>query len=638
MKKLLCILLSCILTFNSVFVIHADTSGSFDPYERAKEQHPEWFDANGHVKPAGSELFNHMIVPDLIPGGMDTVDKLAALTGAIGEFLNGFDNSNDDITIEYDNKGEPVTENTYNENNFYFKYSPKFTTQLNQKVQDKVHALNGYYLYEPAHSGFEELFPAMQSNFSTVYSYYPNRQEIQNYINSSFPSDMLSILQSNACTVFSPMSFYKGDIKGTWPYFLDKDCSGFDSEFILFMIDSDTIGKYNVSSGEKSGFGYIPFYAIDGDNSSLPIIRKNSSYNGRNFYQCIQFSMANSYGYPFRVFYSLQDIKNFLNNDKQRTYAPKLPSGGLKVPITYIQNNVNLPDLNINLDSLIGKAELDIQADIDLALKNYFDSLLEINNNPTQPAKPTPTPDGGFTDGTTPTPTPPITDGGDDSGNGKIDLKEITDLLKQILEKLTSFTDSYTKFEKTITDYIEANDGKLDDIIKAINALAQGKTEEEKNGCKYDFTALSEYLKDLWKESDKKFDKMISLLEENNEYQQELVDRLDTIKKILVTQTILEVFQNRSRETAEKAKEKFPTSVPWDIAMMVNAMAAEPQAPKFSLPINIGSLNIHEEIDIDLTNEEWEKLAKTCRYMLSLLFILFMVQLSRKLFFSGGDD
>ena len=131
---------------------------------------------------------------------------------------------------------------------------------------------------------------------------------------------------------------------------------------------------------------------------------------------------------------------------------------------------------------------------------------------------------------------------------------------------------------------------------------------------------------------------MISLLEENNEYQQELVDRLDTIKKILVTQTILEVFQNRSKETAEKAKEKFPTSVPWDIAMMVNAMAAEPQAPKFSLPINIGSLNIHEEIDADLTNEEWEKLAKTCRYMLSLLFILFMVQLSRKLFFSGGDD
>ena len=618
MKKLLCILLSCILAFNSVFVIHADTSGSFDPYERAKEQHPEWFDANGHVKPAGSELFNHMIVPKLIPGGDSAIDKLAALTGAIGEFLNGFDNSNDDITIEYDNKGEPVTENTYNENNFYFKYSPKFTTQLNQQVQDKVHALDGYYLYEPDYSYTFDNFCYVWNNLMGY------KKDIKNYDTETLKSCV------SAFNMFSGCFLYKLKNAAYRNYYFLEDVYFYLSGSSVICSD----GSSEVSKIHRTDFPYQVF-----NYSKL-----DSRYYVSNLHSYLftfyNKDAANEWCFlsktPIKIFYSKQDLDNYLN--KGRTYAPKLPSGGLKVPITYIQNNVNLPDLNINLDSLIGKAELDIQADIDLALKNYFDSLLEINNNPTQPTKPTPTPDGGFTDGTTPTPTPPITDGGDDSGNGKIDLKEITDLLKQILEKLTFFTDSHTKFEKTITDYIEANDGKLDDIIKAINALAQGKTEEEKNGCKYDFTALSEYLKDLWKDSDKKFDKMISLLEENNEYQQELVDRLDTIKKILVTQTILEVFQNRSRETAEKAKEKFPTSVPWDIAMMVNAMAAEPQAPKFSLPINIGSLNIHEEIDVDLTNEEWEKLAKTCRYMLSLLFILFMVQLSRKLFFSGGDD
>ena len=37
-------------------------------------------------------------------------------------------------------------------------------------------------------------------------------------------------------------------------------------------------------------------------------------------------------------------------------------------------------------------------------------------------------------------------------------------------------------------------------------------------------------------------------------------------------------------------------------------------------------------------SREWEKLAKTCRYLLSILFILFMIHLSRKMFFNGGDD
>lgn len=143
---------------------------------------------------------------------------------------------------------------------------------------------------------------------------------------------------------------------------------------------------------------------------------------------------------------------------------------------------------------------------------------------------------------------------------------------------------------------------------------------------------------DLWNESDKKFDTMIDLLEENNKYQHKLVNSLNEIKAILITQTVLDLFTDRSSETANKAKEKFPTSLPWDIALVVNAMSAEPEKLKFTIPVKIESLNINEEINIDLTSEEWEKLAKTCRYLLSILFILFMIHLSRKLFSSGGDD
>lgn len=151
-------------------------------------------------------------------------------------------------------------------------------------------------------------------------------------------------------------------------------------------------------------------------------------------------------------------------------------------------------------------------------------------------------------------------------------------------------------------------------------------------------TELFDFLTKLWNESDKKFDKMIDLLETNNKYQKKLVDSLNDIKAILVTQTVFDAFKNRSSETANKAKEKFPTSIPWDVAMILNAMSAEPQELKFSLPIQVKSFGINESIEIDLSSEEWAKLAKTCRYLLSITFILILIQLTRKLFSSGGDD
>ena len=150
-------------------------------------------------------------------------------------------------------------------------------------------------------------------------------------------------------------------------------------------------------------------------------------------------------------------------------------------------------------------------------------------------------------------------------------------------------------------------------------------------------TELYDFLTKLWNESDKKFDKMIDLLETNNKYQKKLVDSLNDIKAILVTEAVFNAFKDRSSQTADKAKDKFPTSIPWDVAMIINAMSAEPEQLKFSLPIQVKSIGINETIDIDLSSDEWEKLAKTCRYLLSITFILFLIHLTRKMF-GGGDD
>lgn len=336
------------------------------------------------------------------------------------------------------------------------------------------------------------------------------------------------------------------------------------------------------------------------------------------------------YNSPIKVFYSETDLMNYLN--KGRTYIPKLPSGGFKVNIKYINNTTNLPDITYNITTE-NKTETEIQNQYDTTINNYINNLNDFTDGGGT-TNPTPTPSGGgsggdFGDGTTPTPKPDFTDGS---------LTDTNTLLQKILDKLTEFSANHDKLAKTITDYIQKNDGKLEEILIAIQALSDGKTETEQNGCKYDFTALSEYLTKLWNNSDQKFDEMVKLLEENNKYQQKLVDSLNEIKALLIADTVMDFFKDRSQETAEKAKDKFPTSIPWDISLVLNSMSAEPKNPKFSLPIKIESFKINETIDIDLSTDEWEKLAKTCRYILSITFILFLIHLSRKLFSNGGDD
>lgn len=188
MKKLLCVLLSCILVFNSLTVVYADEhgglGGSFDPITRLQEEHPDWFDKNGHVKPAGSELFNHMIVKGILPSAAE--EAIASLYGLIGDYTKNYDNSDDSgATVHYHDNGQPVTESNYNENNFYITYSPKFLNGLNDKLQGKIHALDGYYLYTPVYSNADALISYLTTNKdSYIYDKYYNgtKEEKSNII------------------------------------------------------------------------------------------------------------------------------------------------------------------------------------------------------------------------------------------------------------------------------------------------------------------------------------------------------------------------------------------------------------------------------------------------------------------------
>lgn len=586
MKKIFCILLSLTLVLNTVVCTYAtDFGGSSGSFGESTVTIPT---------SKTEQLWDFMLKAMLQP--------YQALQD-VYDFFNPYTPSADDNSTAQKALEENATQD---ENNYYI--NANFFKTVNEKIQSNVHALDGYYLIEPQYSYdkkvvLDKIYEYTKSDLST---------------NSSFSS------------------FYSSSDS----IFLYPD-SRYGNGYVIchLMLES-----------------YVYYCTLSGDINSIDPSKPSNVYTGTRAYVPSGFAWVYSYQYklddflnkiiffsnvPVKIFYTKTDLDNYLN--KGRTYAPVFPEINITIPKYYIDNSTTttLPSIDLSGISFEGNTEAEIQAQIDLALKNYIDKLLELSTRPTTTPVPTstpiptatpiPTPTTKPSTGTdlTPTPTP---------GSGNVDLSDTNNLLQKIYNWLVKFGQSHDTLAQTITDYIEKNDGKLDEIITAIDSLSKGEETPEQNGCKYDFTALSEFLTSTWNESDQKFDTMIKLLEENNAYQQKLVDSLNEIKALLVTDTVLDLFKNRSSETANKAKEKFPTSLPWDVAMVVNSMSAEPQEINLTIPVKIESLHIDEEIRIDITGSEWEKLAKTCRYLLSLLFILYLIHLSRKLFFKGDDD
>lgn len=583
------------LVFNTTVVyadIHGGSGGSLDDPTKL---YPALFDENGNFKPpAGQELFNHMIVGD------KTGSALAPILSTLSSFLDGYDNSNGQgISVETNSGGSTV------------HFHGSFIDELNAALQDKVHAMDGFWLVETA-SQQSPAYRRIKYNMTDV-QYNAFLNAISGYTTLVGNGTDCAVLDSNYYVYADTYRYSHNDYYALYMYSV-KDNKG-------------RLDRYLNWNSSKNTYSFVSSSA---SFTSVPSKYNNSFTSLASYVATLQ---SISYGQPFKVFYSYDSLINYLLNNQQRTYVPKLPSGGFKVNIKYINNTTNLPDITYNITTE-NKTETEIQNQYDTTINNYLNGLDDFTDGSGGTTNPTPTPSGGgsggdFGDGTTPTPKPDFTDGS---------LTDTNTLLQKILDKLTGFSANHDKLAKTITDYIEKNDGKLEEILIAIQALSDGKTETEQNGCKYDFTALSEYLTKLWNNSDKKFDEMVKLLEENNKYQQKLVDSLNEIKALLIADTVMDFFKDRSQETAEKAKDKFPTSIPWDISFVLNSMSAEPKNPKFSLPIKIESFKINETIDIDLSTDEWEKLAKTCRYILSVTFILFLIHLSRKLFSNGGDD
>ena len=611
MKKVLCFMLILLLMFDTTFSYTIYAIG-FQPSQEEVEKFKQdalatgmWYEGDdGYLYPKDTAADK---LRKFVEHGI-TVPKLVG-EGAIklAEVLSSFFGNADNYQKNVKTDGQ------------YDYFDNDFTNNINIALQDKVHALDGYYLLEPTKElSFQNVFGDVEFKSDEVLGLAKEMIVESSTLYSEFKAGSNSIL-----------------LRLSDDYLLYLD----DSSSHIYCWDS--INYPNASQGSRGIGGF--FLHVNNNNTSQPTMWggiKRGFLNLSLTVQRLQNQLYLFYGNPFKVFYSFQDAKKFIN--KGRTYVPQLPSGGFKVNIKYINNTTNLPDITYNITTE-NKTETEIQNQYDTTINNYINNLNDFTDG-SGTTNPTPTPSGGgsgdFGDGSTPTPTPPLGDGGSDQDGDGSDgwLKKIYDQLEKLSDSVSQHFDKEETFEDKLSKYLESHDKKLDAIVDAIDKLSQGKEEGEEKGCKYDYTELSDFMTKLWNDSDQKFEQMVELLKENNEYQEKMLSTLNSIKNILKAQSIMDSFKNRSQETANKAKEKFPTSVPWDVAMVVNAMSADPKEPVFVLPVKVTRLGIDEEIKIDLSTGEWEKLAKACRYMLSLLFILFMVKLTIKLFGGKGDD
>ena len=573
MKKIICFILVLALSVNTIQFVYADdnhggSSGSFDyPGGLSQEQWEGLQDVQNQHDKINEFIQKFIFTPDLYNLGEE-----------FQNILFGKDNASDDDKSAIDNA---IDGNVKTDGNYYYITNNFFKT-VNNQIQNSVHAQDGYYLIEPAN---EYSLPYIKIKYSIPQACY----------------DSICEKTSNATFIYTYSDTAISYLESTDYLFIDKYYSG-SSNYALYRYDSTT-GSHNKYAGRVISWDYGKIKESDDHHIGLTNISLKSLVTKFT-------TKFTTYGYgtPLKIFYSLDDLINYLN--KGRTYSPKFPEINIKIPVSYVNNNVTLPSIDFGDFTATGKSETEIQDYLDSVLKKYLDKLQTASSATPTPTpgftdgEPTPTPTpgtggGDFTD-TTPTPTPGTGGGGTGGGgtggggttvdmtdinnwlqkiynwlvsfgksqdalsekitayiknnDGKLDdvIKSIDNIkipaspdvnvdftdtnvaLKKIQDLITSFQKSHDSYAEKVVSYLEKNNGKLDDIITAIDALSKGNTETEANGCKYDFTALSQFFTETWNESDKKFDTMIELLEKNNEYQKSLVDLLGDIKKELM--------------------------------------------------------------------------------------------------------
>ena len=253
---------------------------------------------------------------DYMIGG---VEFLRELTGLTFDFSNSMLDTGfklgeqlDKALKEGESNGLDYGGAYYNKesNMFYLKKDSDNNVYLNQNFYDvvyntassAVHALDGYYYFEPKNPVVTACVPAIKATYRELCKDNP---VLMRYLNSSKATEDLEKIVKNAKIVFIPLVAYNGEIASDKFYYIE----GYGSSKRYLYLSGDQLRiKEQYSDYNHAN---LKCYSLKENGSFSPLWSSEYGPNADNCFPYIKASMPYSYGEPFKIFYSEQDLKNF---------------------------------------------------------------------------------------------------------------------------------------------------------------------------------------------------------------------------------------------------------------------------------------------------------------------------------------
>lgn len=212
------------------------------------------------------------------------------------------------------------------------------------------------------------------------------------------------------------------------------------------------------------------------------------------------------------------------------------------------------------------------------------------------------------------------------------------------LDEMVKLYEAYDDLCKKIIQYVQdtqnATDtmivNKLDELIKAVYATGGtgGNTDVDVNVDMTEtnniLTKILEAIKNI--RSDTYIDYGDSTV--NTDWAN-IITNMVVQPEININTTIGNMSDAFTNSTS-MLKKKFPFSIPWDIAFLLEFLADTPTTPKFEIPFTIESMDVHETVVIDLEN--FEAVSKVSRMLLTILYMVALMQLTTKMVIVGKEQ
>lgn len=212
---------------------------------------------------------------------------------------------------------------------------------------------------------------------------------------------------------------------------------------------------------------------------------------------------------------------------------------------------------------------------------------------------------------------------------GNNSIAELVDINSDIFSVIDTGFDSLDFTLNSLFDVVNDLVGFVDDIEDYLAKILSAVTSDTGD----DFLYINS------DELQTTLESINNSISDQNDSLTEMLGLVKNIDKNVAYLTELEEEQlqndvkNNGQKLADKAKDKFPSSVPWDLYAIYGILAAEPKAPAYTLDYSSWVNAAAGTYVITIDCSSYEPVSAVCRGFLSITFILGLIHLTRKMFF-----